>query len=284
MNCLFCGNSRLVNTFLEDTIFNNKRFSYLQCKNCGLIQVYPLPDYADFLLMYPTDYQGEVTTNASGYYDNLIEKIKKLSSGNRLLDYGCGGGRFLKEVSESGFDLYGVEFNPDLVELLKIKFPDIKFCSTDQFQTGSEKYDIIFMSNVLEHLTNPFEILEQLKNRLYPGGIFVIEGPLENQFHFALVIRKIYFAFKKHILRRVAYHSPRHITFSNAKNQQLLFKRVNIHTIEFKVWEEAWPFPYSLKDAKGFFKKIQFFIAKFSILLGSFNKNWGNRFLYIGRI
>lgn len=284
MACLFCNHSKLLNTSLEDTFFNNKRFSYKKCKNCGLIQVDPLPDDADFLLMYPTDYQGEVTTDASGYYDNLIEKIKKHSSGNRLLDYGCGGGRFLKEISSSDFELYGVEFNPDLVELLKIKFPRIQFCSTEEFEKTNEKYDIVFLSNVLEHLTNPFEILVQLKNRLYPGGIFVIEGPLENQFHFALVIRKLYFAFKKHVLRRVANHSPRHITFSNAKNQQLLFKRVTIQKLEFKVWEEAWPFPYSLKEAKGLFKKIQFFIAKISILLRIFNKSWGNRFLFIGRV
>lgn len=45
----------------------------------------------------------------------------------------------------------------------------------DQF--GTEEYDEILMSHVMEHLDKPFEVMKQLHRMLKPGGTLIIEVP-----------------------------------------------------------------------------------------------------------
>ena len=48
-------------------------------------------------------------------------------------------------------------------------------------------------------LLNVIQILNQLKDKLNENGIFVLEGPVENNFNIALIFRKLIFSIRKFI-------------------------------------------------------------------------------------
>jgi 2-polyprenyl-3-methyl-5-hydroxy-6-metoxy-1,4-benzoquinol methylase len=281
--CLFCGNTSTNKTPFEDTVFNNKTFEYVQCTKCDLIFVHPLPNMDDITKMYPVEYQGALTAKAYGAYDVLFENIKKNGTFSTVLDYGCGGGRFVVEAIEKGFQVTGVEYNPDLVTNLAKTFPKANFMTIDDFYSSNTKYDIIFLSNVLEHLTNPKEILLKLKERLNENGLFVLEGPVENNFNLTQFTRKIIFSIRKNIFKKKASHTPTHILYSNRKNQEQLFKDIGLTTLFYKIEESNWPYPMNYAACKSAMQKVMYFIATFSVKMSKIFSFWGNNFVYIGK-
>lgn len=117
--CLFCENTSYKKTAYEDTLFNHKVFEYIQCSNCKLVYVSPLPNYDDLDKMYPVNYQGELVKKTTGCYDKLFTLINQHGNYTTILDYGCGGGKFIIEALSNQFEITGVEFNPQLVGNLK---------------------------------------------------------------------------------------------------------------------------------------------------------------------
>lgn len=282
--CLFCGNTKTHATPFEDTVFNNKTFEYVQCSACDLIFVNPLPNMEDITKMYPVEYQGALAGDAYGRYDDLFRRIESTGKYTSILDYGCGGGRFVVEAIQHGYVVTGTEYNPDLVRSLQDKFTNASFVTIDDFFQKNDKYDIIFLSNVLEHLTNPKEIMLKLKDRLSENGIFVLEGPVENNFNVKQTIRKAIFFVRKYLFKKKAAHVPTHILYSNRKNQEDLFKNMGLETLYYDIDESNWPFPSVYANCKTALQKILYYVASFSVFTSKIVPSWGNSFTYIGKI
>lgn len=284
-HCPYCLNNKASSSYLEDTFFNGKKFAYLKCASCKVIYVNPLPIDDDYEKMYPSEYQGEIFNTSSSKYDDLFKKILEFNpKAKSILDYGCGNGELLINAQEFGFKAEGTEYNPSVVDDLNKQNPEIKFYTIqDFFSQTNLSYDMIVLNNVLEHLTNPNEILSLLSSKLSNEGLIVCLGPIENNFTIALLFRKMLFNFRKKILNKAVNHVPYHITFTNAQNQRMIFGRNNFEELYFKTDEMAWPFPNKIvfNSPKLFLFSI---IAKISTKTSRlFNRNAGNIFTYIGK-
>jgi len=299
MGCPFCNSSVAVSTFYPTSYFNKKFFTYIKCKNCRLVYLSNYPDKDDYVAMYPPSYQkDEVITTIEpdpfkklpglrfsyGFQFDLIRK--QIGTGSKILDYGCGNGHFIANAIHHGFHCDGAEFNKEYINRLKAGIPEATFYSVDELLTGdiAADYDVIRLSNVLEHITEPAIVLNKLKKNLKPGGIILIEGPVEENFSLATAFRKTYFRVRR-LLKPVKTVSspPYHIFFSNRKNQRNFFSQMDFTETHFSISEDPWPFPASFRQAKGVKEKITALIAKLSILFSRlFNKNWGNIFIYTG--
>lgn len=281
--CLFCGDTKTTFTCFEDAVFNNKTFQYLKCCNCDLIYVYPSPTDEDLMKMYPVEYQGAFTEKGTGRYTTLFKQIRDLGTFKTILDYGCGGGRFVVEAIDEKYEVVGAEYNPALVANLKSAFPSASFQTINDLFASQQKFDIIFLSNVVEHLTQPKETMLQLMQHLNDNGIFVLEGPVENNFNLTLLTRKTLFFIRKYLFHKKAYHTPTHLLYSNRKNQEQLFKDVGLTTLFYTVDESNWPFPSALSECKSTMQKLMYYIATFSVKMSKHFSFWGNNFTYIGK-
>lgn len=283
--CLFCDSRKILDTVYENTIFNNKEFSYIKCASCKLIFVSPLPDNDDYDEMYPVSYQGTIIEAPVGLYDKLFSMIsEKFSNLNTILDYGCGNGRFVIEALDKGFQVTGTEYNPEIVSQLSKKFSNARFVTIDDFVKENNTFDAIFLSNVLEHLTNPKEVMIRLKDKLNPNGIFILEGPIEANFTLKLVFTKLIFSIRKKIFGKKTNHVPTHIFYSNKNNQENFFKSVGLETLYYNIEEDYWPFPSTLESSQGLKQKLMYIVAKISIFFSNIFNFWGDKFLYIGKV
>ncbi|MBM3206979.1 MAG: methyltransferase domain-containing protein [Candidatus Staskawiczbacteria bacterium] len=250
--------------------------------------------------MYPPSYQGSVVETqilpdpyfklpglrfSYGYQFDLIKKYVK--SNATILDYGCGTGHFLANANHHGFSCDGAEFNPDYIKLLSSSFEQSNFYSIENVLSDKFRrtYDVIRLSNVLEHLTNPKQVIEKLSKHLNPGGIFLVEGPIEENFCIATAFRKLYFKLSALIRpNRTVSDPPYHIFLSNAQNQLDFFMRCGLQELAFNTAEDPWPFPSSLKNAKGIQGLLTATIAKISMACTRiFGRKWGNIFIYCGK-
>jgi 2-polyprenyl-3-methyl-5-hydroxy-6-metoxy-1,4-benzoquinol methylase len=296
MPCPYCLSNSFSSSYLPSTIFNSKKFDYVKCDSCSVLYIQPFPTEDDYLKMYPPEYQSGVNkTILSNNYIKLpglrfsygvqFDFIKKHCSPNAtILDYGCGNANFLINANHQVFNCDGAEFNPAHVNVLKNEISTSEFYTISDFLSSDLKYDVIRLSNVLEHLDTPIDTIQKLSNKLNPNGILLIEGPIECNFNLAFLTRKIYFTLMHKIKKGyVAKHTPTHITFTNAKNQLAFFNRLSLITLEFNVSEAAWPYPASVKNAIGLGGKTKAVIAKISIAISSIFGSWGNTFIYVGQ-
>lgn len=267
-------------SYLPGTSFNGKSFDYVRCMNCDLHFLSPLLQEEDYSQLYrKADYHDRFEGGGVG----KVNVPHPFSKGQTLLDYGCGNGAFLAKCQELGFQVTGVEFDRELVENLKIRLPGATFLTLEEFQKSDLRFHWIHLGDVLEHLTNPTDLLNKLRGHLIPSGRLMVEGPLECNPNLAHFVRVGYFTLRRKLNPQWrASHSPYHVFFSNAENQKSFFEKLSLKTEKYEVYESAWPFPDRWTGAQSTGEKIKFVVGKVSMLLSPLMKGWGNRFVWVG--
>ena len=105
------------------------------------------------------------------------EGITKFVENGKLLDIGCSSGAFLLEMRELGWKAKGIEPSEKVAEHAKKKFNlDVECCGIDSYQTD-EKFDVITMKMVLEHVYSPTRVLKKVRSMLKNDGILVVMIP-----------------------------------------------------------------------------------------------------------
>lgn len=110
-----------------------------------------------------------------------IHKIMPRNKNDRVLDLGCGMGRFLLALREMGYtNLTGVEINNDLAGICRKDGLNV-ICSDvlDFLMKETEPYDVIYLSDVLEHIENDkqIELLAAIYRNLSESGFLYISVP-----------------------------------------------------------------------------------------------------------
>lgn len=102
----------------------------------------------------------------------------KASDRKRLLDVGCGNGQFLVQMQQLGWEVAGVEPDPEAVCLAKKHLGSGIFQGTlEKAKFPDDSFDAITMNHVIEHVPNPIELLVECRRDLKPGGKLVVVTP-----------------------------------------------------------------------------------------------------------
>lgn len=205
-NCDLCGENR-TNLFLEaESEVNKEKFRIVRCDNCGLIYLNPRPvkeiigryypvesyysyqDFTDKKLNY-REWLKQVSLE--GYYNsknvfkkflswllvrNFLIVVPKGIKG-RLLDIGCGSGEFLNQMKNFGWEVYGVEINQESADMGNKRGLNI-FCGELGGADFPQNYfDIMILSQTLEHVYSPGAYLEKIYQLLKEEGLLIIGVP-----------------------------------------------------------------------------------------------------------
>lgn len=112
--------------------------------------------------------------------------LNKLSSGSRVLEFGCGGGQFIRAV-KSAFSLmecHGSDISVSALEIAR-KFNDgviYTVSNTGILPYNDNYFDAVIICDVLEHLENPATALNEIRRVLKNGGIFYFAVPCEGDY------------------------------------------------------------------------------------------------------
>ena len=126
-------------------------------------------------------YQGKQNHYFSNIRFDLIALLPSQGI-NRLLELGAGGGDTLVEIKNKKLanEVVGIELmklsdsNQENSAIDKFIYGDFEEIY-DQLQQGS--FDAIICGDVLEHLVDPWKVVEKLTSMLSPGGIIIISTP-----------------------------------------------------------------------------------------------------------
>lgn len=110
-------------------------------------------------------------------YSNLVKLIEHVyAPGHAVADLGCGIGLSMLAMKHKGIPSKGLEVDREFIEQAKLFGLDVDY--RDIFEGSSEKYDIVSLSSVIEHIERPRKFLKAArKNLIKPGGHLVITAP-----------------------------------------------------------------------------------------------------------
>lgn len=190
--CPVCHESKLFPICeAKDHTVSHERFSIWECPTCKLRFTQDIPDEQSIGAYYESeDYISHSDTD-QGIINRLyqqvrqftlkqkrrkIEKITKQKTGN-LLDIGCGTGDFAATMQASGWKVLGLE--PDeKARLIAKEKNQIDVGEPDHlFQLEENRFDVVTMWHVLEHVHRLHEYIDQIRTILKPDGVLLIAVP-----------------------------------------------------------------------------------------------------------
>ena len=183
------------------------KWDLVECSSCGLVYTAPRIPAEELIKYYPQSYSPYVPTGnlRASRVGGLLRKAamlpyslrfgspdwnEKPPGTGRLLDVGCGAGIFLREAEQQGWKAWGIDLSPVAVETAARNAPNatVRLGTLDDLP-ATEKFELINMSHILEHLAEPRRAVEQCFERLVPGGRLRISLPNIRSFEAALFRR-----------------------------------------------------------------------------------------------
>jgi SAM-dependent methyltransferase len=96
----------------------------------------------------------------------------------RLLDVGCGGGRFLKRMQKQGWQVVGTDFDEQAARKVTDRYGiETHVGDLPQCALPANSFDAITLSQAIEHLYDPKATLQECLRLLKPGGLLVMTTP-----------------------------------------------------------------------------------------------------------
>ncbi len=109
--------------------------------------------------------------------------VADVRSGDRVLEVGCGAGAFLRRLRTAGWDASGLELNPLAVAQAQAAgLPVSAEMIGDVAAARPEAYDFVCSFQVLEHVADPFDFIDQQVRVLKPGGRLAIGVPNQDSY------------------------------------------------------------------------------------------------------
>jgi SAM-dependent methyltransferase len=156
-----------------------------RCAGCGLTRVDPRPGAAELTRLYDAAYfDGRVPQNEeraarqmARAFGRRLRLIRRFRKGGRLLDAGCGEGRWLASARQAGFEVHGFDLSAEAVARAKQALHlDVAVASIGDVSIRGP-FDVITASHSLEHTVDPIEALRWFHSLVVRGGLLVVEVP-----------------------------------------------------------------------------------------------------------
>ena len=232
--CPVCGGEKHTKFFHRDFRGMNEivpfaHYDVLQCDVCGMmfagniVETMPLPVYYEQMSKYETAAYKALTESGDvrqGFVRLLLADVKP---GDAVLEVGCGEGSLLHFVKEYGVqNLVGLESSRKNCETIQRCWGirAIPGALGEEIpQLAEQKFDVIILEGVLEHLLNVQENLKQALGYLAADGkiCFVVPDlatfPEQNDFYQQFSVEHLnYFSMQSltNLMRRFGMRCIRH--------------------------------------------------------------------------
>jgi SAM-dependent methyltransferase len=132
-------------------------FSVLRCSQCQLISTSPVPENLE--PYYPRSYRRYnflILAILKTLYRVRVSRWNALfQKPGRALELGCGDGFMLNALRSKGWDVCGTERTDEMARFAREHFGLTVFVESSSHISHEQKFDLVILFQVLEHLADP---------------------------------------------------------------------------------------------------------------------------------
>lgn len=168
-----------------------------------------------------------------GYAPNLrrwmSEELRDLSNGSPVLEVGCGDASFTADLANHFSNVTAIDISAGQIAENAAKYPGIKFRQHDvsePFPFPDATFDVVWCSEVLEHLFEPSFALREMHRILKPNGRLLVTVPYHGRFKNVLIAL---FNWDEHFVP-----SSPHIRFYTNRSLSRITAAAGFHAIKVK--------------------------------------------------
>lgn len=296
-SCPLCGGSGSLAYKGRDLLMGLPgKFAYAECGDCGAVYQVPMPDAQHIAGFYPDDYQPyrpgrekrkgalerAVLRARYGYahlhsdFPDWLARILgaflhrqsiPFTGSGRLLDVGCGGGKYLRSMRTLGWKPEGVEFNRSAVETCRVA--GLKVFQGELAEAGfpDARFDVVTARHVIEHLPAPAAFIGEIHRILKPGGLMVLMTPNSR------ALGRGWFG-----VHWFANDIPRHLVLFSPENLARLAERTGFEQVVLrtsstpKILLNSWDYKFGVRGRPSKKRRLRRLLARpyvaASVLLG----------------
>ncbi len=181
--CPLCGSNRRQRIYTE-----HGSIGISQCLSCSLVYTCPRIRAPEKIYWGDRDayfdearliFEGKAPHHRDPNYREELHLIRRHKPEGRFLDVGCNLGMLLRWAQRMGWTAVGVEPSPSVSQLAAQHWGfQVYNCFLRELPKNEEgSFDVIALSDVLEHVPNPKEFLGDVVRFLAKDGIVYIKVP-----------------------------------------------------------------------------------------------------------
>lgn len=139
-------------------------------------------DAADPCSMWALKYRSRM--------QRVLQALQGLPAGARVLEAGCSQANAALQAAELGWRAIGLDREPRALRYARKKHEvgdfEVVCADVTRLPLATETFDAVLALEILEHLPEPLQALQELRRVLKPGGRLVITTPNGNYVHESL--------------------------------------------------------------------------------------------------
>jgi len=171
-------------------------------------------------------------------FDKILSQISQNTASEQvsILDIGCGTGLFLKMAADYGFNILGIEPNKSMFNIASKRNLKVRLGFFPAVLDMQEKFDIIILNDVFEHLENIEELLSAVSKHLSENGQLIINLPNAKGILFSIAKYLAMFGYKKpwDRLWQKMFYTP-HLHYFSTVSLQTFLKNNAFETRDYKL-------------------------------------------------
>ena len=168
--CEICGVGKISTSIETGAVacnvrfFQAEQFMVWRCAKCRTLHCKEDIDFGHYYDHYPLSEQRIQYMTRRSYFNRLrILKRSGMQPSHRILDFGCGGGLFLRFLNSQGY-ANAVGHDPFVAQ----------YADREPLR---QKFDIVYSFGVVEHVPDPRQFFQEQRSLVADSGLVVVATP-----------------------------------------------------------------------------------------------------------
>ncbi len=267
--CNLCK-SKLNTLYLKKNVFDNYSVNVLKCNNCNhkFQENYDIEyneeyySYYSNLLNKTKDevFNNENYSNYKKLFNFFDKHVRKYNLSKNILDVGAGYGELVYFANQNQWNSIGIELSKDAYKIANKFGVNIKNIPIEDEFFRKKKYSIIVLTEVIEHVDDPNNLILEISKLLEVNGILYITTPNFNSLDRYIMSSEWKVIHKEHInyfttntLRRLIKNN-KSLELINIKSTNLVLELYKIKMI--KIFNKSYKKDNLVSSNMVFRKKI----------------------------
>ena len=153
-----------------------------RCAECGFVYVNPVPDADELYAAHEESYYETIDGGYEGLLEKkraewrqLFEELAQHTQKGPLLEVGCAKGFCSAMARDLGWSPLGIDISKNDVEYARKKHGlEVIHGTLPEAGLETDRFNVVVMWSVIEHLHNPQQVLDEAFRVLRPGGVISV--------------------------------------------------------------------------------------------------------------